>query len=117
MAIPQEARERGRRLYHTRFRQMNAVRHHLIGMGVPDVGWHSKGYDRRITIPGFNVRLATNLRRDMAKKGRKVVLDEMIGDDERPLLIFEVPTYVEDPEEILVTMPINTFISIIRKDA
>jgi hypothetical protein len=107
--------ERGRRAYNTRYRQLQAVRRHLIGMGVPEVTYVGKGYDRRITIPGLNVHVRTNIRRDFAKKGRTHVLSEMTRESPLPLVIFEVPTYAEDPEEVLVTMPINTLIHLLRR--
>ncbi len=114
--IPAETVARGKRLYHTYFRQCVAVRNHLIGLGLPDIGYQGKGYDRKVTIPGLNVRVRTNLRRDFSKRGRNVVMAQMTEGDDRPLVVFEVPTYTEDPEEILVTMPIATFAHLMRRN-
>ena len=108
--------ERSRRAYNTYYRQLMAVRRHLIGMGMPDVGHGGQGYARRITIPGLNVRVRTNLRRDINKRGRGPVFADMTNGDNRPLIVFEVPTHAEDPEEFLVTMPIQTFVHIMRRN-
>ena len=108
--------ELGRRRYNTFFRQCQAVRNHLIGMGVPDVGYEGTGYLRRVTLPGYNTRVRTNLRRDIRKKGRGPVFAAMTENDKRPLIVFEVPTFSDDPEEILVTMPIDTLVHLLRKD-
>lgn len=106
----------GRRRYNTYFRQCVAVRQHLVGLGVPDVNYKGSGYSRVVTIPGLNVKVRTNLRRDFVKKGRGRVLADMTKDDKRPLVVFEVPTFADDPEDILVTMPIDTFVHLVRRE-
>jgi hypothetical protein len=67
-------------------------------------------------VPGLNIRVRTNLRRDFNKKGRNKVIAEMTRDDPRPLVVFEVATYAEDPEEILVTMPIDSFAALMQRN-
>jgi len=116
MGLPEAVKDRNRRLYHTRFRQLMAVKNHLIGMGVQGVAYYGKGTDRKVLVPGLNPHVRTNLRRDFDKHGRNRVIEELRGDDPRPLVVFEVPTYSEDPEEFLVTMPIDDWIRLLRKD-
>lgn len=109
----EEIVEAGKAQYRTRFRQIVAVKNHLIGLGVPDVSVKGAGYSRNLAISGFNAKVVRNLRRDFDKYGRRETLHEMTDGDVRPLVVFEVPLFAEDPDEILVTMPIGTFANII----
>jgi hypothetical protein len=107
--------ERGRRLYHTRYRQMLAVKRHLIGQGVSGVADEGTGWGRRLTLPGWNVRVVQNLHRLFEKRGRHEVIAEYRFHDPRNLVIFDVSMFTEDPEEILVTVPMDVFVDLLRK--
>lgn len=96
--------------------RMQAVYRHLIASGIPGVDLTGSGFTRRLTIQGWNARVRKDLPRQFINKGRHRVIDDLQADDRRPLVIFDVPSYAEDPAEIMVCIPMEDFIRIIRKD-
>lgn len=96
--------------------RLDAVKRHLIAMGVQGVHEKGRGVTRTLAIDGWNARIRKNLPGLYRVQGRNAVIEDLKGTDPRPLVIFDVPDYAEDPAEVMVTIPMDDFIRILRKD-
>jgi hypothetical protein len=112
---PAAVTERGRALYNTRNRRVTAIRRHLVGLGVPGVGTENRGPWKNVTVSGFHTQVVENLRRVFDQHGRLRTIEKWKKDDPRPYVVFCVPTFAEDPEEIMAVMSIDTFARLLTR--